>query len=491
MTPETNSRVHASEVPSTRGVTAGDTAVQTSTATAFRGGGAVSGRSLALAALVLGAVAVGTLPAAADQQTSFDGDSFPLVAAQQQVVTGETTVEPGTEVTARIQSTEPEAPFLYQSHAEVQDDGTFVAVLDLSAVPANTSYELAVHSDGTELTNRSGTIRACENDCTDPIPETPTPSETASDPTVVTVEQGSTAEIPVPTDAGETRTLSVGGPGVNYMINATVTDGDGDGEVLVLFDTANAGTDNATLTAADDGDSVTITHPEPALSSPLDPAAYEFRLFDETDTSGRPATTGTLQIEDDGTTDGEYVVEQTGEFGFERAVVRTGQSATAELPIVLADADAASLSIGSPDSGYEINATVRDGNGDGRVVVRFDATAAGRDGATLSTAADADAVSVQPGSEVALDSRLDAANYDLTLYRGSEIDGNPDEIGTLVVTARNDTASLSNESTDASVTGGDEQVEQRSALGAGAGVLTLGGVLGIAGIAVILRAIRG
>ncbi|WP_423999595.1 BGTF surface domain-containing protein [Haloarcula salina] len=451
----------------------------------------MSRRSVALVALVLGAAAVGTLPAAADQQTSFDGDSFPLVAAQQQVVTGETTIESGTEVTVRIQSNDPESPFLYQSHGEVQDDGTFVAVLDLSSVPANTSYELAVHADGTELTNRTVTVRACEDDCTDPIPETPTPSETASDPTVVTVEQGETAEIPVPTDGDETRTLSVGGPDVNYLVNATVTDGDGDGEVLVLFNTTNAGTDGATLTAADDGDSVTVTRQEPDLSSPLDPAAYEFRLFDGTDTSERPDTTGTLQIEAGDATDGEYVVEQNGEFGFERAVVRTGQSATAELPVVLADADAASLSIGSPDSNYEINATVRDGDGDGRVVVRFDATSAGREGATLSTASDADAVSVQPGSEVALDGRLDPGNYDLTLYRGSEIDGEPDEIGTLVVTDLNETSSLSGESTTASVTGDDDPIGQRSVLGAGTGALAFGGVLGIAGIAVVLRAIRG
>ncbi len=478
-------------MPSIRGISVGNTAAQTPTAPAFRGGGAVSARSLALVALVLGAAAVGTLPAAAEQQTSFDEDSFPLVAAQQQVVTGETTVEPGTEVTVRIQSTEPETPFLYQSHTEVQDDGAFAAVLGLSAVPANTSYELAVHADGTELANRSGTVRACEDDCTDPIPETPTPSEAASDPTVVTVEQGGTAEIPVPMDGDETRTLSVGGPEVNYVINATVTDGDDDGEVLVLFNTTSAGTDAPTLTAADDGDSVSVTRPEPTLSSPLDPAAYEYRLFDGTDTGGSPDVAGTLQIVDDGATDGEYVVEEAGEFGFERAVVRTGQSATAEVPIVLADADAVSLSIGSPDSGYEINATVRDGNGDGRAVVRFDATSAGREGATLSTAADADAVSVRPGSEVALDSRLDAGNYDLTLYRGSEIDGEPDEIGTLVVTARNETASQSGESTTASVTGGDDPVGQRSALGSGAGVLALGGLVGIAGIAVVLRAIRG
>jgi len=450
----------------------------------------VSVRSVAVAAVLIAATATGPGLAAAGQQATLSEDSFPLHSDEQQVVTGETTLNPGTEMTVRIKSTDPSNPFIQQSQVSVQPNGTFVAQFDLADVPANTSYELYAHVDGEPLFERPGTVAECDGDCTDPVPETRTPEETDDAENVVTVSQGETAEIPVSVTDGGKKTLSVGSEAVNYQINATVSDDDSDGEVLVLFDTAAAGTDSETLSVADDGDSVTVTAPEPELPSTLAPGTYSYRLFDGETTGGTPAV-GTLVIEANETANEEFEVEETAEFGFEESVTRVQQGDTGRIPIVLATADAATVSIGSPATNYEINATVRDGNGDDRVVLLFDTTAAGHDDPTLETAADADAVAVESGSEVALDSQLAAGSYRMSLFRGTEAADHPDAVGTLTLAEGTTT------STDASADGVDSVTGETSApgqsqdsdLGIGVGALAVGGVLAVAGVGICLRSI--
>ncbi|MDT3435848.1 BGTF surface domain-containing protein [Haloarcula sp. 1CSR25-25] len=448
----------------------------------------MSARSVALVATLLAATAAGPGVAAA-QQATLSEDSFPLHADEKQVVTGETTLEPGTEMTFRIKSNNASNPFIQQSHVTVQPNGTFAAQFDLARVPANTSYELYGHVDGDALFERTGTVAQCDGDCTDPVPDIESPAQTDDGENAVTVAQGETAEIPLSMTDGGSKTLSVGSEATNYQINATVSDDDGDGEVLVLFDTAAAGTDGATLTVADDGDSLTVTAPEPELPSTLAPAAYPYRVFEGQATDGT-STVGRLVIEANGTANEQFEVEETAEFGFGEPVSQVRQGETSRIPVVLATADAATVSIGSPASNYEINATVRDGNGDSRVVLLFDTTAAGHDEPTLRTAADADAVAVESGSEVALDSQLAAGSYELSLYRGTEVASQPDAIGTLVVGGGNTTADASSDGVD-SVTGETSVAAQSQSGGSGigAGALAVGGVLAVAGVGVCLRAI--
>lgn len=447
----------------------------------------MSVRSVALAAVLIAATATGPGLAAAEQATLSE-DSFPLHSDEQQVVSGETTLEPGTEMTVRIKSADASNPFIQQSQVRVRPNGTFAARFDLAGVPANTSYELYGHVDGDTLFERTGTVAQCDGDCTDPVPETP--ARTDDGENVVTVSQGETAEIPVSMTDGGTKTLSVGSEATNYRIDATVSDEDGDGEVLVLFDTAAAGTDAETLTVADDGDSLTVTASEPELPSRLDPAAYPYRVFEDQATDSTP-TVGRLVIEANETANEQFEVEERAEFGFEESVTRIQQGDTGRITIALATADAATVSIGSPAINYEINATVRDGNGDNRVALLFDTTAAGRDEPTLQTAADADAVAVESGSEVALDSQLAAGSYDLSLYRGTEAAGQPDAVGTLTVTEGTATsADASSDGVD-SVSGETSVARQSqgSNLGIGGGALAIGGVLAVAGVGICLRAI--
>ncbi|WP_228841710.1 BGTF surface domain-containing protein [Haloarcula sp. CBA1127] len=451
----------------------------------------MSVRSVALAAVLIAAAATGPGLAAAEQQATVSEDSLPLHADEQQVVTGETTLEPGTEMTVRILSENSSNPFLYQRQVIVQPNGTFVAQFDLSRPPANISYELSAHVDGDTLFERTETIAPCDGNCTDTVPEIETPESTDDGENVVEVSQGDTAEIPVSMTDGGTKTLSIGSEAANYRINATVSDDDDDGEVLVLFDTAVAGTDGATLSVADDGDSLTVTESEPDLSSTLAAAAYSYRVFDGQSTDGRP-TVGTIVIEANGTTSEQFEVEESADFGLEEPVVKGRQGETARIHIVLATADAATISIGNPEINYEINATVRDGNGDDRVALLFDTMAAGHDEPTLETAADADAVAVESGSEVALDSHLDAGTYDLSLYRGDEVaDGRPDTVGTLLITDGDTTSTDASSDGVDSVTGETPAAQQSQAgdFGVGVGALAVGGVLAIVGVGIGLRSV--
>ena len=59
----------------------------------------MSVRSVALAAVLIAAAATGSGLAAAEQQATVSEHSLPLHADEQQVVTGETTLEPETEMT--------------------------------------------------------------------------------------------------------------------------------------------------------------------------------------------------------------------------------------------------------------------------------------------------------------------------------------------------------------------------------------------------------
>ncbi|WP_254280001.1 BGTF surface domain-containing protein [Haloarcula marina] len=441
---------------------------------------------LALAVLVAAAV-VGVGPALAADTASVDGSSLPLVSAPQQVLAGHTSLDAGTELTVRLRSTDSSNPFLRQSTARVDDGGEFAAVFDMSNVPADTAYELTVLYDGATLAERSGTVVACDGNCTDSVPETPTATPIPGDG-IVSVEQGEVAAIPVATGETGTAVFSFGSESVNYLVNASVTDGDGDG-VTVLFDTANAGTDGETLSVADADDSLTVTREETELPSTLDPYSYEYRVFYGDDTDGGPDTGGTVRVEANDSTESNFDVDDDPTLGFERSVYTARQGETVRMPVTLGDAETATVSIGNPESGYEINATVRDGDGDGTVTVLFDTAAAGRRGQTLSTVSTADSLVVEPGSEVARDTRLDATEYDLTLYRGTATE-DPVDIGTLSLQANGEattgrpTATVSTGPEDA-----HSDPESGWLPGSNAGVLALGagGLLALAGIGVILR----
>jgi hypothetical protein len=112
------------------------------------------------------------------------------------------------------------------------------------------------------------------------------------------------------------------------------------------------------------------------------------------------------------------------------------------------DADEAVVVIGNEtEANYELEAVVTDGDGDGAAVVYVDTAIAGRGGEPLSTSG-GDSVAVR--SETSLDSPLDPANYDVSLYAGGERSGSPSDVGSLVLQStatRTATATADNPST--------------------------------------------
>jgi len=114
------------------------------------------------------------------------------------------------------------------------------------------------------------------------------------------------------------------------------------------------------------------------------------------------------------------------------AVAETTQGHTARIPIRLDDREAVTLVVGGDAVNYRTGITVRDDDGDGRVVVAFDTAAAGDDAPTLRVVSEGDS------GEIAVEERdlsrlLDAAEYPLTLYAGETTDGDPIDTGRLVV----------------------------------------------------------
>lgn len=121
----------------------------------------------------------------------------------------------------------------------------------------------------------------------------------AGDPAVANhtqVTQGEQARIAVSTGSGSAVTLTVGGPTYNYVVAATLRDGDGDGRVDVVFDSAAAGHDEPTLSAADEDDEVTARGDETALEGWLEAADYPVSVSPDADADADPVDDGTLVV---------------------------------------------------------------------------------------------------------------------------------------------------------------------------------------------------
>lgn len=102
--------------------------------------------ALALALLATAAVA-GTTTAQPSENTTespgsftYDGDTLLVANASGATISGETSLDTGTEVTVRIRSSSgSSAQFLKTDTATVAENGTFSATFDFHGVPGNTS----------------------------------------------------------------------------------------------------------------------------------------------------------------------------------------------------------------------------------------------------------------------------------------------------------------------------------------------------------------
>lgn len=416
-------------------------------------------------------------------------------------ISGTTDLPPGAAVTVRVGATDGNVS---ASHTvTVGDDGRYQAVFDLSSVPADTPVNVTVVHDGSRLARASGTVVACEAECTPPSP--PESDEEAKernesqydDLNTVDVTQGETARIEL-TFEPENVTLTIGGPQWSYALNASVRDGNDDDRAVVLFDTGKIGQGDAAVSTANASDSVSVIDERAGGRSVLDEGEYLLvqsvgpttQLPDD-----NPETfiveRGTLSVADapmDESGDESPVaefgwpqIERNGTFDKQKVVrVRTDQ--TARIPITTDETRTATLTVGHTAGPYFLAATVRDGTGDERVVVVFNASAARENSSTppLTAADEGDHVSVtyQNGT-------LSPGEYDTDLYLGrinvtdSDDSGKTQVVfgmgGQIIVAEENATPTMAPDTTDSS-----------NGSVTSLGVLGLGGLLGALGIAFLV-----
>ncbi|WP_284010017.1 BGTF surface domain-containing protein [Haloarcula pelagica] len=446
------------------------------------------------------------VPADSESQTGsngttleHEGETVRVASAPGQLITGQTDIDPGTALTVRLRSADPSAPFLRQGSATVQSDGSFRTATDMSSVPVGTDFEVTVLSGGETVVETGGTVVECDSDCRDVTP-TPTPEDEKSVTRAASVDTGTVdmspiaegvagGTVPLNVSVGDrdNASLVIGGPAVNYQLNATVRDGNGDRYVMVQFHTGAVGSDEPTLTARDDGDTVTIRS-EPDLNvDRLDPASYDTALFASEAPTGDPVMEGTIVLHA-GETDGEPAESsessaasdtETG-LGLDETIVRTRTGQQTTLALRMGNESTATVAIGTPESGVEVIATVEDGTGDGAVPLLFDTTATGDgDQPALVAAQEGDSVTV---TTQRADGAVAPGDYDIDIYAGSSAEGSPEDIGTLSVQG-----SLTND-TDSTPPATPSEESQSSLLGSGA--LAVGGVLAIAGLGLVLGLFR-
>lgn len=380
-------------------------------------------------ALALGLVAVSAVGPAFAAQSATDttnagttidtaDGALTLDAAANQTVSGESDLAAGTELSVRLRSTSPSTPFLRAADATVQDDGTWTATVDLSSVADQPSFTAVVSHDGERLANATGEVVGEPTDPLDVDPDesenytfvgasddSPPPANATFDPANGSLElaNGSAQRVTGETDLA---------PGSRVTVRLVSS-----GASPFLRTTRTVVTENGTFGVAFD------------LSKVSANATFEVRARYDGERIGNRTGVVTTCRENCTAEIDDWLTEE---------IVLTQQDEPATTTINFDDADTATLTVGSEETNYRLEALLRDTDGDGLVTGSFDPAAAGAEQSTISAEGD-DEATIKV--EAALAPPLDPANYDVTLYRGDDTDAQPVDVGTLVVTAPAENAS--------------------------------------------------
>ena len=200
----------------------------------------------------------------------YEGDRLTLSAADNQVVRGETSLSPGTEVRVLLdagdaRNVEGVRWVKTVASTTVTEDGTFNATFDLAGYGPNVTFRARLLHEQTPITSAPGRLAACERDClgTDEVRVLDG----------VEVDQYRTAEIPVTFGDGDSLNVTVANTsGPAYRLNATVRDTDGDGRATLLFRTAPSA-DEPRLLVREDGETRPVDVTSEATSNRTLPAA--------------------------------------------------------------------------------------------------------------------------------------------------------------------------------------------------------------------------
>lgn len=118
---------------------------------------------------------------------------------------------------------------------------------------------------------------------------------------------------------------------------------------------------------------------------------------------------------------------------FDHSHVTTDAGDTVEIPVTVTNTDSATVRIGSEAMNYVATVTLRDGNDDRTITLRYDTRKAGH-GGVFSVIEDADEVTVRSETEFDDGQRLDPGSYDLAVAPGSGSLDEATDVATLVVT---------------------------------------------------------
>ena len=101
----------------------------------------------------------GTVAAAPNGSFTYDGDTMLVANTSEATISGETSLDAGTEVTVSLRSSSgSSAPFLKTNTVTVAENGTFSATFDLYGIPAGTQFVAGARANGTDLAEVEGRV---------------------------------------------------------------------------------------------------------------------------------------------------------------------------------------------------------------------------------------------------------------------------------------------------------------------------------------------
>jgi len=148
--------------------------------------------------------------------TNTEDETLVVSASNTAMISGETSLAPGTEVTVMVRSEDNQEPFLERVFPTVAADGTWSAAFDLSDLPDGTPLTVKLQEGGEDLATLDAEIGT---------PPTPTEVDTPT-PRVVTVQQPSpTPEVITETVVRQETEIVVETVVTQETVTVTVTDG--------------------------------------------------------------------------------------------------------------------------------------------------------------------------------------------------------------------------------------------------------------------------
>lgn len=318
-------------------------------------------------------------PSSVNTTVIADNTTFPLRSGPGQAVVGRTDLPPGTTLTIRVQSGDPDHPFLRSATATVTQTGRFRSVFDLSEVPPETRLRMVVSHAGSPLVTTNTTVVECSGQCSAPFPAAPSAVLTYSGDTLrLTARPGQAVRgrtnLPPGTDL-TVRLVSIDSSAPLIRQTGAIVDDEGRFRAVFGFDDRSTAID-VRVAVTYNGSSLTTARGTLTCSESCADAA----------------TPGSRRA---------YTDAAVG-------VVQVPNGSVARIRISLGDADTGVLTVESPTTEYTLNLTLRDRTDDGEVIVLFNTSAVplGEDGIAVADPADEVRVNSERGRFVATDYRL-------------------------------------------------------------------------------------